>query len=421
MVETTTVKKINDAKREIDIVIPADDVQQEFDKAVKRYAQRVKIKGFRPGKAPAHIVKQMYLPEIKEAVINTLAPDVLNKELKAHDLNPLGSPVISQLTFEEGQPLQFTAQFDVWPEFDLPEYTKVPVKQKKAAVTEKEINQSLEDLQKKSAQYVPVESRGVKNEDYVVLEIKGKDIHTNKLLPTEKVVVLVGHSDNEKALNENLLGLKPEEKTSFVVHYEKSHANKKLAGKKIEYDVKIISIKEKILPEITDDFAKDLGEFNDLKDLKAEIKTQIQAAKENDIKGEMADEIIQVIAGRVSFDLPENIVEDERLAILRQMITSQSARGLTEEDAKKMNDEARQKAEQNIKNHIILKMIAEREHINVTTKDMDEELDIIAKKNNIPLTQLKARIDKEGQREEVEDRVLLKKTVDFLLKNAIIN
>jgi trigger factor len=415
------VKKINDSKREIDIVISADDVQQEFDKAVKRYAQRVKIKGFRPGKAPAHIVKQMYHADIKEAVINTLAPEVLNKELKGHDLNPLSSPVISQLSFEEGQPLHFTAQFEVWPEFELPEYTKVPVKKKKISVTDKEVTQSLEDLQKKSAQYTPVEDRGVKDEDYVVVEIKGKDLRTNKLLPTEKVVILAGHPDNEKALNENLLGLKPNDVTTFDVQYEKDHRNKKLAGKNIGYDLKVSSIKEKNLPEINDDFAKDLGEFNDIKDLKAEIKNQILAAKENDIKGEMADEIIQIISGRVTIDLPENVVENERLAILRQILSSQPPQGMTKEDADKLNDEARQKAEQNIKNHIILKMIAEREQITVAEEDFDEELEIIAKNNQIPLTQLKARIEKEGQREEIEDRVLLKKTVDFLLENAIIS
>lgn len=418
---TTTVKKINDSKREIDIVIPADDVQQEFDKAVKRYSQRVKIKGFRPGKAPGHIVRQMYLPEIKEAVINSLAPDVLNKELKAHDVNPLGSPVISKLSYEEGQPLQFTAQFEVWPEFELPEYTNIPLKKTKVSVTEKEVTESLEDLQKKSAQYIPVEGRGVKEEDYVVVEIKGKDTRTKKLLPTEKVVVLAGHPDNERALNENILNLKPDEQTSFVTQYEKDHSNKKLAGKKIEYELKIVAIKEKNLPAIDDDFAKDLGEFNDLKDLKAEIKAQIRANKEYAVKDKMIDEIIQVISGRVTFDLPENIVENERLAILKQILSSQSVQGLSKEDAAKLNEEARKKAERNIKNHIVLKMIAEREHIAVTAEDMDEELDAIAKNNKIPLIQLKARIEKEGQREEIEDRLLLKKTVDFLLKNAIIS
>jgi len=420
MTKTTNVKKINDAKREIDIAIPADEVQQEFDNAVLRYAQRAKIKGFRPGKAPGHIVRQMYQSEIRESVINALAPDALNRELRDNGINPLGSPVLSQLSFEEGQPLKFTAQFEVWPEFELPEYIKVPVKKKTARVTEQEITQSLEDLRKKSAQYIPVEGRGVKDEDYVVVEIKGKDIQTKKLLPTEKVVILIGHPENEKALNENLLGLKTEEQTTFVVHYDKNHSQKKLAGKSIEYDVKVVSIKEKSLPEIDDDFAKDLGEFNDLKDLKAEIKTQILANKENEIKGEMADEVIRIISGRVTFDLPENIVENERLTILRQILSSQSVQEMTKEDADKLNEECRQKAEQNIKNHIILKTIAEREKIKVTEEDLEEEMSRIAKVNNIPLAQLKARIEKEGQREEIKDRVLLKKTVDFLLENAII-
>lgn len=416
----TTVKKINDCKREIELVIPPDEVMKEFDQAVKQFANRAKIKGFRPGKAPGHIVKQMYLPEIRESVVNSLAPKALNKELKEHNLIPIGNPIINKLTFEEGQSLEMTAQFEVWPEFELPDYKNIPVTEKKVSVTQKEIDQALEDLRQKSAEYTPVEGREVKDEDYVIAEIKGKDNRTNKLLPTEKVVILAGHPENEQALNENLKGLKQDEQVEFVVKYDKDHANKKLAGKEIAYLLKVLSIKEKTFSEINDEFAKGLGEFSSLKDLKAEIKIQILTAKKDEIKGKMADDIIQTTSDRVSFDLPESVVEQEYLAIMQRFLSSQQSQSMKKEDVEKIKEEAKTKAQQKLKNHLILTKISEKENIEIKAEDIEEEIKAIAKANNMPLAQAKAQINKEGHRKEIEDRVRLKKTVDFLIKNAII-
>ena len=416
----TIVKRINDSKREIEIEIPPDEVKKEFDQAVNHFANRAKIKGFRPGKAPRHIVKQMYLAEIRESVVNSLAPKALNDELKEHNLIPIGNPVINKLAFEEGQALQMTAQFEVWPEFDLPDYKNIPVNETKASVTKKEIDDALDGFVQKSAEYTPVEGRGVKDEDYVIVEIKGKDTQTNKLLPTEKVVVLAGHPENEQALNENLKGLKQEEQTEFVVKYDKDHPNKKLAGKEIAYTIKVLSIKEKTVPELDDEFAKGLGEFKDLNDLRAEAKKSILATKKEEIRGEMADDIIQTIADRVTFDLPESVVEQEYYAILQRILSSKHSRSLQKEEAEKLQEEAKQKARKKLKNHLILTKISEKENIQVKSEDIEEEIKAIARANNMPLAQAKAHIKKEGHEKEIEDRVRLKKTVDFLLKSAII-
>jgi trigger factor len=416
----TNIKKINDSKREIELVIPPEEVKKEFDQAIKLFASRAKIKGFRPGKAPRHIVKQMYLPEIRESVVNSLAPKALNKELKNHNLVPIGNPIINKLTFDEGLPLKMTAQFEVLPEFELPDYKNIPITEKNASVTQKEITEALDNLVQKSAEYIPIEGRGVKDDDYVIAEIKGQDKRTKKLLPTEKTVILAGHPENEQALNENLKGLKKQEQAEFVVKYDKNHMNKKLAGKEIAYTLKVLSIKEKTFPELNDEFAKGLGEFNDLKVLKAEIKKQILASKEDQIKGEMADNIIQTISDRVSFDLPESLVEQEYLAILQRFLSSQQSQTIQKEDAEKIKEEAKKTARQKLKNHLILTRISDKERIEIKSEDIEEEIKAIARANNIPLAQAKAQIKKDGHEGEIEDRVRLKKTVDFLLKNTII-
>ena len=242
------MKKISECKREIELEIPAPEVENEWDRVVAQYSSRAKIRGFRQGKAPKDLIVRMYYSDIQETLINNLVPRVLNKELTERKINPVGRPVISDIHFKQDEPLRFKATVETWPEISLPKYTGLKVQKKKAGVTQKEIQESLEELRAKNAQYVPVEGRSVEDGDYVVAEIKGKNCKTKRYLPTEKVVILSGHEDNEAALNQNIKGLKPGERTHFTITYKTDHENKKLAGQEIEYDLQVESIKEKKLP-----------------------------------------------------------------------------------------------------------------------------------------------------------------------------
>ena len=415
------IKILSDCKREIELEIETEEVTKELERIVAQFSTRTKIPGFRPGKAPRDLIKRRFFPEIKESLINSLVPKALNSEFKAQNLNPVGMPIINDLHFKEGEPLRIKAQFEILPVFTLPEYKKIKVKKKKISVSDQEINQSLEELQSRSAEYIPIEGRGVADGDFVVVELKGRDTKTNKSQPTEKVVVLAGHPENEKTLNQNLIGLKPGEESNFILTYDKNHQNPKLAAKKIEYNLKVISIKEKKLPEIDNEFAKDHGEFESLKDLKREIRNEIKDSKDRAAKMEMAEEIIKKIYDNLNICLPETLIEQEYVAILKRHIAAQSQQqGLVKEHLEKLKNEAKTKAEQNIKNHLILKKIAEEENIDVSEDEIDEELKAIAKANNVPLAQVVESINKEGKREDLRTNLLFKKTVDFLVENAII-
>ncbi|MEE8377778.1 MAG: trigger factor, partial [Candidatus Aminicenantaceae bacterium] len=286
------IRELSQCKREVDIEIPVATVRQEYAKTIRRFSESAKIKGFRQGKVPADIVRRKFSQEIKDSIINNLVPDAVTKKLRAHNLKPVGSPVVTELFFEEDQPIKFKAQFEVWPEFELPEYKNIKVSRKKISVTANDVKASLDDLQKRSVQYIPTEERGVIDGDYVVTEITSQDLGTKKALPKEKVVILTGHLENEKVLNDNLLGLKVNQNKDFSIHYPKDHKNKKLAGKNIAYSIKVLSIKEKKLPAIDDDFAKELGEFQNLKELKTQLKKELRASKENVEKRDLTDEVV---------------------------------------------------------------------------------------------------------------------------------
>ena len=413
------LREISQCKKEIDLEIPASVVKEEFEEALILFARRAKVHGFRPGKVPVDIVKRKHYQDIKDSLINSLVPKSVNQELESFNLKPVSSPVVTEISFQEDEPLKFTAQFEVWPEFELPEYTGIEVKKKKVAVTAKDIEESVESLRERSLQYIPTEKRGVEDGDYVVTEIQSRDIHSNKSLPREKVVILAGHPENEKKLNDILLGLKTNETRDFEIQYPKDHKNKKLAGKDIAYTIQVVSIKEKKLPDIDDDFAKELGEFNSLNDLKEKIKSELKLSKENAAQRELTEEILQKIADKVTFDLPESLVEEESIALVRRALSSQPQhvqQALTKEAVEKMKDEMKIKADKNLKNHLILTKIAEKEKIEVTEIDITNEMKQIAQANSISLSQVSENV----KREDLRDNLLIRKTVDFLVKNAKI-
>ena len=396
------------------------EVSKEFASALNQYVLRAKVKGFRQGKAPQDVVKQMFASDIREAVLNALAPRVVGRELAAQKASPISTPVITDIVLEEGKPMQLKAEYEVWPEFILPEYKKLKIKQKKSAVTTQEVDNSLEELRERSAQYTPVEDRGIQNEDYVMAQVQGKDIRTKRLLPSEKVFVMSGHADNEPALNENMLSMKIGEEKHFTVNYPEEHKNKKVAGKDIDYWVKIISIKEKKLPELDDGFAKDMGSFENLKALKDEIRKQMKESQEQIQKRELSEKVVALVTEKVDLELPESLVQQETLAQLRSLIQSQRQPPTKQEDRAQWETIAKQKAEQIVKNHLILMRIAEQEKLEISEEEITDEYKVLAEANHVPLPQVVEAMNQDDRKTELKQSLLLRKTIDFLVDNAII-
>jgi trigger factor len=378
------------------------------------------LKGFRQGNAPLHLVKQKYDSDIKQAVVQNLAPKEIQDILKEENLQPVDSPVITDFDFQAGQPLKLKVQFELWPEFELPQYKKIKVKKEKSEITKEDVENSLKELREKSAQYEPVEGRGIEEGDYVMVELKGKDKETKRLLPTQKTVVLAGHPDNDPVLNKNLTGLKTGEETEFEITHKKDAPNKRVAGKTVHYTLKVQSIKKKKLPELNDDFAKELGKFDDLKALEEEIEKELRDARENISQRKATEDVLDKIAEKTEIELPESIVNQETIANIRQTASQMPQQSVNKEDAEKLKEEARAKAEKTIKNHLILKKIAEKENIQVTEDEIQDEFKSISEKNNVPLPKVVEYMNQEGRKENLKENLLLRKTVDFLTEQAII-
>jgi len=401
---TSRVASPSPSKRELEIEVSAEEVAKEWDKVLLEYASRARLDGFRRGKAPRDMVKRLFYHEIKDAVIENLVPRALRESLRAENISPVGTPVIREVVFMEGQPFRFKAVVEVLPGFELPPYTKIRAPKKEVKVEEEEVARSLEELRQKSAEYIPVEGRGVVDGDYVVVEWKGRDLKTRRFLPTEKTLVLAGH--------------RPGETRKFLISYPRDHAQKRLAGREIEYDIAVSSIKEKRVPELSDEWAKDLGEYESLAVLSQQVRQELEKAKQAAARREIGEEVVKGLVEKLQLELPESLVDEEAVAILRSWATQLPA-GLPPSQVEELKEKAREKARENLKTSLLLQKIAHREKLAVGDEEIEEEIKALARRNNVPLAQLVEKINQEGKREEIRGSLLLRKAIDFLVDNAV--
>jgi len=408
------------SSKEIELEIPSEEVEREYAKVLCDYAGRVKLPGFRKGHAPKDMVRNLFDHDILHDVYDELIPKVLGEELKAHNLNPVNVPAIHDLRHEHGQPLRCTVAFEVLPDFDLPDYRSVQVPEHPAAVDEAELEKALEQLQARAAEYISVAGRGVADGDYVAAEIHGKDLKTKRFLPVEKAVVLAGHSDNEPALNEAIKGQKPGEERVFLVSHGKDHANKRVAGREIKYTLKVSEIKEKKIPELNDEFAKAAGDYADLNDLREKVRKELLEARERAGRNATASAVLREIAKKVPLELPESVVEHETLSVLKRMLNAVRQPRIPADALEGLKAQARNQAGENLTNHLILEKIARQEGFEVSDEEIQAEIKTLAQANGVPEKYLADMIARENRREEIQETLLFRKTVDFLVKNAII-
>ncbi|HDT13366.1 MAG TPA: trigger factor [Candidatus Aminicenantes bacterium] len=419
---TSRLIDVSPSRKELELEIPEEEFRGEYEKVLGTYTAKAKLDGFRKGRAPRERVKALFDHDIRHDVYDALIPRALEEELRALRLSPVNVPELKELNHEEGQPVRARAAFEVLPDFELPDYTSVKVRRKPVEVSEADIAAALEEIRSRAAEYVPVEGRGVADGDYAVVEMQGRDTKTKRLLPVEKAVVLAGHADNEPALNEKLAGMTSGEERSFEVSYPKDHRNRRVAGKDIAYSLKLVELKEKKLPELDDELAKTMGTPEGLGALREKVRRELVAARERASRNDTASEVLQAIADKVTLELPESAVEQEALAVLRRLLSAYRDRRLSPEALEGLKTEARRQAAEHLRNHLILEKIAQKEGLGVSEEEVRAEVQALALANNVPEAALGDMLRREPRRrEEIVEGLLFRKTVDFLMKSAIMS
>jgi len=426
--ETSSSDQPNPCQRELTVEVPAEVVKVETDNLVGRYQKLARIPGFRKGKVPASIVRQRFAEDIKSEVVEALVPRYFREETKKQNLSPVSQPRVTDLHIQEGEPLRFKATFEVLPEFKVAAYDDIRVTTIDTNVTDEDVENALNNLRQQHATYSPVEDdRPLADGDFAVVSFKGtpKEGEADaKPVEVDEIMVEIGGANTIPEFSENLRGAKSGEQRTFDVKYADDFSDKRLAGKSMTYDVEVKGIKTRSVPELTDDFAKELSaDFNTLDDLRQRLRDNMKAEKEHEAEHQGKDKLIEELVKRNDFPVPEAMLNEQIDLRLERGLRALAAQGMRPEDMKRM-DFARLRAGQReaalreVRASLILEQIADEEKVEVGDDEFDRELAALAAQSKQTVEQVRARLTKDGGLDRIRHRLRNEKTLNSLYRRS---
>jgi trigger factor len=403
--------------------IEPEVVEQEIETRAKHYAKRVKIPGFRPGKIPVAVIKQRFRGQVMEDVVESLVNKSVFDELESRGLRPLATPKVEDLKIEENKPLTFRAVFETLPPIELHDYKGLEIRTRTPKVPDEAVEKEIDRLREDAARYDPVEGRPLRDGDFAVLDVQyTRDDGTKKR--DENVLVEVGADANHKDLNAALAGMSPGDSKTVSISYEADNAAEGLAGRTVEYALTLKAVKNKVVPAADDEFAKDLGEFASLQELKDRLRQQLTAADERRIERETRDALVDALIARASFDVPDALVERHMAARTRSAAEGLAMQGIDPSKAgldwKQFHDAQREAAVRAARADILLDEIARREGIQVPDADLEAEIGRLAERMKRPKEAVRQAMEKEGEIAGLRARLREDRTLDLLKANARI-
>ena len=415
----------NSCQRAVSIEVDPESLKPDHSAVCNKYQRQARVPGFRQGKTPMSLILQRYKNEIREDFLEASVQKHLLEAIKSEKLQPLDHPHIHELSYNEGEPLKFTAEFEVLPELNLANYRGLEIERVPVEVKEEEVEAAIKTMQERMAQYVPVTGRGIQTGDFAVLSYVGKfSDPSRKSIEAKDIYCEVGSDNTLAEFNENLLGAQAGDKKSFPVKYQDDFPNKELAGTEVHYEIEIQDIRQKQMPELNDDFAKDAGQYGSLEELRNKVRESITANKEQAAQSDMQEKLVELIIQKNPFDVPVVMVKKQTENRLNDYVRSLIARGVHPKtlDINWTEFQERQKelAVTDVKVALVLEHIAEKENITVTEEELDEDISKRAQETHQAFDAVKSRLTKEGVTDRIKDRIRNKKSLNLLLSLAAI-
>jgi trigger factor len=421
---TDTATK-DSVKREISVEIPASEVARETEVQVQRYQKSARLPGFRSGHVPPSIIRQRFGEGLKNDVAEALIPKYFRKEAEKQGLIPVSQPRVTDLHIHDGEPLRFKATFEVLPEINVEGYKELRAEKPEIVVTDEEVEQALNNVREQHASYTNVEGRPLAEGDFAQASMDGKpktpagDENAKSNPALKDVLIEIGGKNTVPEFTQNLVGAAAGEERTFDVVYPEDAPDKRLAGKTFVYTVKVNGIKQKNLPEMNDDFAKELGEFTSLDQVRKQIRENIDAEKRHDAERRAKDKIVAELVKRNEFEVPESLVDRQIDLRLERGLRALAAQGMKMEDMKKMDlprlrAGQREQAVQDVKSTLLLDRIADLEKIEVSDEEVNRELNALATQSKQTPEAVRARLTEDGGLDRIRNRIRSEKTLEFL-------
>ena len=408
-------------KREISVEIPADEVTRETDALIQKYQKLARLPGFRKGHVPASIIRQRFSEDIKTEVVENLVPRYFHREAEKQGLVPVSQPRVSDLHIHDGEPLRFKASFEVLPEVQVSGYKELRADKPVIAVTDAEVEQALNHLQEQHATFDAIEGRALADGDFAQVSLDGRPKQGTEGQPVhmDDVLVEIGGKNTMPEFTEHLRGASAGEEKTFEVKYPEDTADARLAGKVFDYTVKVLSLKHKNLPELNDAFAKELGEFTGIEDVRKRVRENMEAEKTHTAQHEAKDKLVAELVKRNDFEVPEAMVDRQIDLRLERGLRALAAQGMRAEDMKKMDLNRlragqRDQALQEVKASLLLDKIADLEKIEVQDEEINHEIEALAAQTKQTSEAVRARLTRDGALDRIRNRIRNEKTLEFL-------
>ncbi|CUS34966.1 trigger factor [Candidatus Nitrospira nitrificans] len=432
------VTELGPMKRALKIEVPADEVTQQFSRAYLELNRQVQIPGFRPGKAPLAILEKRYAKTVEEDVIRKLVPDFYDRAIKQAGISPVvvDIPPLDRVKIKKDSPFTFTATVEIKPTIELRDYKSpnpISLQADKRTVAEEQVDRALEVLREQHARLDEAQAGTVLSEgDYAIVDLEGF-LDGAPLEGTKKEGQL--HKVGSKAallgieIDAHLIGRQAGDTVEIPQTYPVSHPDQRVAGKAVGFRLVIKGVKQKKLPTLDDEFAKDCGPYESLHELRDKLRGQMEKSLRRDIEESYKDTLLKRLIETHHFDLPDTLVERELSTIVRQTLQARQRGKVTDslpapdaEDLKKIREENREEANRRVKAGLILEAIAEKEGLSVSQDDLNHEVTRLATELRVPVADLVKMIQAGGQDsiEELRARILADKALDAVYRQAVI-
>jgi trigger factor len=404
----------------VEVEIPLDEVERARERVTNSLRQRVRLPGFRPGKAPVSMIQSRFESDIRNEVLELLLPQAFRDRVQKEELKVVGTPDISDLKFEPGQPIRFKADFEVAPEFEIAEYHGLPVQYEEPVVSDEDVANRLDSMRESKAEYINLDPRPVEDKDFVLVQLKSL---SGLAEPIEQdVQIEVGGSETLPAFNEVLLGANPGEAREVDVTYPEDYGQERLAGKTVRFELTPKFVRKKELPALDDEFARDLGDYQSLDELKEAVRKSIFHEKQYVAQREAKEALIDKLVEANDFPVPaayvDRQIENQVRAQLRELAGHDVDPNSMNVDWSKVKENQRDKAVRNVKASLLLEKISDREGIKASKDEVDREVQRIARQEREAVAVTRARLEKEGTLGRIAGHIQTEKTLQFVFEQA---
>jgi trigger factor len=417
----TEFTDVSETQKSITIEIPTETVDAEINRVAGDYTKHARIPGFRPGKVPRTIVKQRFRDQILHDVMHGLIPRAIEDALQQRGIEPLDTPNVKDVDLAEGKPLKFTAAFETVPAFDPGDLATIAVRQLPTEVGEQAVDDMMQRLRDRAAKFDSVDGRPLTDTDSAVLDLT-RTGPGGQVDQHDEVTIQIGSPGNPPGFDQNLIGMQIGEAKTFTIHFPEDYGVEELRNTDQVYTVTLKGIRQKNLPELDDEFAKDIGPFESLQALQDRVRADLEEESREQARRAARADLFRQLAERIPFELPASLVEremDRRVEEFARQLMSQNVdprqAGI---DWGQFREAQREAARGAVASALVLDEIARREQIAVTPEDIEREIGNFATRAGRTPAALRAQLEKEGGIGRLTAGLRREKAVDLALSRA---